>query len=179
MVGRQWPPRRSPQLHGPVGLEVLQRHPVPPCRVRQRRRQLADLCPGLRQTLTRCSGNRPFIAIPNLAWASASRRCPSRAEFLLTGPLVLVAGQDTLQRQIRTSAPVSGLLGLPLLLRVMPSSEQPEADLRVGPVRPVCSRSVSISLGCRRLRHDNPARCMRQKGRFRGVWSRKVMHFLA
>src|ERR1039457_7426453 len=59
---------------------------------------------------------------------------------------------------------VNGLLGLPLLLRVMPSSEQSEADLRVGPVRPVCSRSVSVvGPGCRRLRHANPTRCMRHE----------------
>ena len=51
--------------------------------------------------MTRCSGNRPFMPDPEPGLGVGEASVPVQEEFLLTGELVLVTGQDALQRQVR------------------------------------------------------------------------------
>jgi hypothetical protein len=89
--------------------------------------------PAIRNRAADPAGRQPVISVePRLAGAQNARYGAPLTTSQSTPSAVHIGGS------------VSGLLGLPLLLRVMPSSEEPEADLRVGSVRPVCSRSPSV-----------------------------------
>jgi hypothetical protein len=96
---------------------------------------------------------KPKEAPVQLTHIGRSGRCEAQSDLICASQPVIAEKAPAVQN----GGSVSGLLGLPLLLRVMSLSEQSEADLRVGPVRPVCSRSVSVvGPGCRRPRHANP-----------------------
>ena len=83
-----------------VGVQVLQRHPVPACGVRQRCRQFADLGP-VRDHADHVLREPPVHPDPEPGLRVGEAMVPVNEEFLFTGEPVLVAGQDALQRQVR------------------------------------------------------------------------------
>ena len=70
-------------------------------------------------TETRCAGNRPFMPVPNLAWASARRRWPVQQQFLVAGePDAGDPAKHTLQRQVGRCGPQPGRVGRAVRLDV-------------------------------------------------------------